>query len=415
MKCNKIVCVDHKPDPLKEKIFLGDYGKFLRVDKVSHPVAKNLKEFSEGNTWFAKEISYKKDIIGWQTLPDVPRRIFKLNITYQSLMDSGVASGFGIVMMQIITSSIWALTYQRISGEEAIHAESYSYALDTIFGDEAEKILDLVYEDPFIKSRLKGEVEGFEEVKRIIIDGGDTTSDEAKKAILRMLLRTLALESIKFPLSFLVTWLINDNYNSAIQGISRLLKLIAHDELNFHVPTGKNVLNILRKEKRQGFKHLFDNGWFDNEAKMIIEETVQTEIEWAEYLLSEGDIAGFNIDIAENFIKYRANETSNLIKVDEIYPNIKEDDTITFFNDNRDIDKQNVAGQEGENSSYQKGILMNNLDEGFTQEQLNLLIVKPRKIENGQLNEQQFKSLGFAENVSVIQKQTIENEKMEDK
>ena len=385
MSCKKVVCVDKKPDPAKEKIFLGEYGKFIRVDKVSHPIAKNLKEFSEGNVWFSKEINYSKDILGWQTLPENVKRMFKLNITYQSLMDSGVASGFGIVMMQILTSSIWGLVYQRISGEEAIHAESYSYALDTIFGDEAEKILDLVYEDEFIKSRLEGEVEGFEEVKRIIIDGGDWTSDEAKKSILIMLLRTIALESIKFPFSFLVTWSINENYGSPIQGISRLLKLIAHDELNFHVPVGKNVLNILRKEKNQGFKHLFDNGWFNKEATKIFKETVETEFGWKDYLLQEGEISGFNHEIAEHFIKYRTNVTCKLIKVDEIYENIISNDTIVWYDNTRDINKQNVAAQEGENSSYQKGVLVNDLEDSFTEEQLKLLTTVKRKIKHGRV------------------------------
>ena len=48
-----IVDVSSRPSGT-EKIFLGEFGNFIRVDSVSHQVAKNLKELSEGNVWFPK-------------------------------------------------------------------------------------------------------------------------------------------------------------------------------------------------------------------------------------------------------------------------------------------------------------------------------------------------------------------------
>lgn len=344
-------------------IFLGDFGRYIRVDHISHDVANRLKAQSEGNTWFTKELDFENDKTKFETIPEIAQNIFNKNISYQNAMDSGVTNGFGTVLAPIVTTSIWALLYQRIAGEEAIHAESYSYALNQVFGSNAGKILDLVYTDEKIKTRLQSEIDEFKEVRELVIN--QNRSDiEVRKAILTMLIRIYFLEGVKFPGSFFISWNINKVYENAIQGISRLLKLIAHDELTIHVPTGMNVMNILRREDKQGFKELFDSGWFDAEAKRIAEETVNSEIEWNKYLLSDGDIPGYNINIITNFLKYFANLRLKNIKVQEIYSmeEAKHNDTIDWFENYRDLNKQNTMLQEASNTSYIKGGLKNDLN-----------------------------------------------------
>lgn len=357
-----ILDLNRKPEN-NNIIFLGDFGRYIRIDHISHDVAANLKDQSEGNTWFTKELDFESDKTKFHTLPDNVKSKFMKNISYQNAMDSGVTNGFGTVVAPIVTTSIWALLYQRIAGEEAIHAESYSYALNQVFGSRATEILDLAYTDERIKNRLSSEVDEFAEVKELVINQG-REDDEAKKAILRMLLRLLFLEGVKFPGSFYITWNINKNYDNAIQGLARLLKLIAHDELTIHVPTGMNVMNILRREEGQGFKHLFDNGWFDQEAQKIAQETVEAEISWNEYLLEDGEIPGYNINIMTNFLKYFANLRLRHVKVNPIYPEseAQKSDIVEWFETYRDINKQNTMLQEASNTSYIKGQLKNDLD-----------------------------------------------------
>lgn len=360
--CNTILCLDKKPED-SNKIFFGEFGRYIRVDHVSHDVAMNLKDQSEGNTWFTKELDFESDKTKWQDIDPIAKDIFKYNISYQNAMDSGVTNGFGTVMVPIVTSSIWALLYQRIAGEEAIHAESYSYALNQIFGSQATEILDLVYTQEEIKARLADEVDEFDEVKKLVLGQG-LDNDEAKKAVLTMLLRVYFLEGVKFPGSFYITWNINRVYNNAIQGLARLLKLIAHDELTIHVPTGQNVLNILRREKDQGFSHLFENGWFEQQARKIAKETVESELGWNRFLLKNGSIPGYNIEIMDNFLKYYANMRLRNIKLEELYnkDEAKKNDTVEWFESYRDINKQNTMLQEASNTSYIKGGLKNDLN-----------------------------------------------------
>ena len=229
-----------------EKIFFGKFGNYIRIDNITHDIARKLKEASEANTWFTKEIDYKSDKTKFQDLPPDVKRAFKLNIAYQTLMDSGVTSGLSFVMSRVVTSSIWSLLYARIAIEEAIHAESYSYGLSEVFGYEAAETLDLVYNDNFVKRRMEKECMLFDNVSALCLsDDTSINIDDKKKALLSLLLGIYYLEGIKFPFSFLVTFIINNSYNDAITGFTKTIKLIAHDELSVHVVTGKNILNIL--------------------------------------------------------------------------------------------------------------------------------------------------------------------------
>lgn len=346
-----------------EKIFFGKFGNYIRIDNVTHDIARKLKEASEANTWFTKEIDYKSDKTKFQELPADAKRAFKLNIAYQTLMDSGVTSGISYVLHQVVTSSIWSLLYSRIAIEEAIHAESYSYGLSEVFGHNAAETLDLVYTDEFVKKRMENECELFDKVAEICIENTNKyTLEEKQIALLRLLLGIYFLEGVKFPFSFLVTFIINNSYNNAISGFTKTIKLIAHDELSVHVVTGRNVLNILSKEDEQGFKYLFDNGTFRSLATEIADTVVEQEILWAKYLFDEHDVAGINSQISENFIKYWANIRLKDIGIaDNPYSRSEKTDIIDWFNNYRNINKQNAALQETSNTSYQKGTLKNDL------------------------------------------------------
>ena len=356
----KIICVSRKPK-IGKKIFFGEYDHYIRVDYVSHEIAKRIKEHSEANTWFTKELNFKEDLVGIQKLDEKALRIFSYNIAYQNLMDSGVSNSFTNVLAPLVSQPIWQLLYMRIGYEESIHAESYSYALHQIFNDKAEEILDIVYRDKFIQQRLKNEVDTFEDVYKYVLLGKNK-DDKAKMLILEALLRTYFLEGVKFPFSFFTAWTINYVYDNAIQGISRMLKLIAYDELTTHIPTGYSIMNILRTEEEQEFKHLFENGWFDEMAIKIAKEVVEEEIKWANYLLKDGELTNYTKEITEHFIKYQAQDKLRKIKVKNIPWNEKKSDIIEWYDNYRDINRSNVALQEADNLSYQKANIKNDLD-----------------------------------------------------
>jgi len=355
MVCNKLICLDKKPEQ-SWKLFFGDNGNFLRVDRCDYPVFANLYEKTTSDFWTRKVVDFSKDRVGWENLYEVARRMFLLNNGYQSAMDSGVTSIFGY-FAEVCTNTELKGLYKYNDFIEVEHAMSYSYGLSQMFGAKAEEKIDIVYTDTVVKKRLDNEISYTDEfIKYIIHDRND--DDKAKELLLKEMIVTYMLEHIKFPFSFFVTWRINVGYNNAIQGFSQLLRLIGHDELTTHTVTHINVFKILKKEKRQGFQHIIKKleSWIYDYAKIVASQ----EMEWNEYLFNEGNVNSFTKEMGEHFIKYYVDKALTNLGLNPIF-NEKHSEIIGWYDRYRNINLQNAALQEISNVAYQKGITKNDL------------------------------------------------------
>jgi ribonucleoside-diphosphate reductase beta chain len=272
-------------------------------------------------------------------------------------MDSLVPNTFGF-LSDIATDTWLSYLYSRIATEEQIHSLSYSNGLFQVFGPKVTEMLDYIYEDEMVQRRTEKEIEAANRFIDLLIKQ-DRSDDEAKLALVELLLRTYFLEGVKFPFSFFVTWTINKAYGNAIQGFSQALKLIAWDEMTIHTTTGQNVLKILLTDEGQGFLHLREQ--ILDRAREIGEETVRLEMEWNRYLQRDGSIPGYNIEIGDHFIKYWTDYRLKKIGAEPIYEE-KKSDIIDWFNNYRNLNKTQVALQEADNTNYQKGTLRNDLD-----------------------------------------------------
>lgn len=355
-KICKALCLEKKPQEYN-KLFFGDYGNFSRIDYITYDIFKKLAENSESNVWFSQEIDYSKDKKGYGDLGEKEQRMFHLNILYQNLLDSLVPNTFGL-LSEISSDTYLSYLYSRINTEENIHAMTYSSGLMQVFGSKATEMLDWVYQDEVLKNRMNNDISAAQEFIELANTG--EVNDELKKALIRSLIRTYFLEGVRFPASFFVTWTINKNNGNCIQGFSQALKLILWDELTVHTTTGQNILKILLKDKDQGFWHL--RKYIQEQVVLIANEVFYSEVEWAEYLLQEGEIPGYNKKIAEHFIKYMIDLRMRNIGVSPVYDEPKSE-IIDWFNDYRNLNKTQIALQEADNTNYQKGALKNDLDD----------------------------------------------------
>jgi len=353
--CTKLICVEQKPQE-PWRLFFGDNGNFLRIDRCDYPVFQNLYEKAFSDFWTHKVVDFSKDAIGWETLDEKAKRMFLLNNGYQALMDSGVTSLFGY-FAEVCTNTELKVLYKYNDQNESIHAISYSYGLAQMFGNQAEYMIDIVYRDPVVQKRMKDEVEVSEEFLQYVIYQKNS-DHKAKVLLLKEMMATYFLEAIKFPFSFFVTWRINEGNNNAIQGFSQLLKLIAHDELTTHAVTHPNVFKILKKEKRQGFFEAIEEvkPWIVEYTQHVAEQ----EMEWCEYLFAEGDVNGFTKEMGMHFIRFYTDRALKKIDFDPIY-NEKSSDIIEWYERYRNINLQNAALQEVSNIAYQKGVTKDDL------------------------------------------------------
>ena len=316
-------------------------GLFLRTDKVIYPNIKQLYEAAFGKFWTVNMIDFSGDKLGFKTLPDVPSRMFKLNNGYQSIMDSGVVNLY-VDLAKCTTNIELSMAYLYIAQNESIHATSYSEGLIQMFGSKAEEVIDIVYTDPIIKTRLESEM-----------DYADKLDKTNMMSIFRVVVSTYLLEHTKFPFSFFVTFSINKAYGNAINGFSMLLKKIAEDEMDIHYPVNAEVIKIMIREG------IVDKDEAIEFITELAKEIESSEIKWNEYLLKDGPIPGYNKEIGEHFIKYQTSKALRDVGIKTYI--VESNDTIQWFNHYRNIANQVVSQQEMKSNQYQKGILKNDL------------------------------------------------------
>ncbi|MBO6022979.1 hypothetical protein J6P52_02735 [bacterium] len=72
---------------------------------------------------------------------------------------------------------------------------------------------------------------------------------------MKLLVHIFFLEGLKFYVSFLVTYIVNESTNDSIPGVAKIIKLINFDE-DMHVALVGGVINILSKNEDEGFAKL---------------------------------------------------------------------------------------------------------------------------------------------------------------
>ena len=335
-------------------LFFGDYGNIARLDIGGDPQFKKLAETDEANFWSLNLVSCSQD--RWHEMPENALSKFQKNLAYQTVMDSTVPDVFSH-LSEIATDPWLTYLYSRISTMEQIHAMSYSSGISQAFGAKAESFLDIIYTDDKIKSRVATELD----VSTRFVEAckqGFVESDDNKRLLLETLTKIFLLEGVKFPFSFFTSWTINKACGNTAQGFSQLLIKIAIDEMQVHTTTGANVIRKLRKSA--DFKHLFDSGWFDAMFTQSTKDVVASEIDWATYLLEDGELLGFNQLICEHFIQYWADRRLKELNLPPIY-NVVKNDIEDWFDDYRNVNSKHSALQEIDSVTYQKNTIVNDL------------------------------------------------------
>ena len=357
--CTKIVDTQNLVvDRSKEKIFFGEYSGFQRYDNPKYKFAVIQEEKQRNAFWNPNEISMVNDSQKFFELPQFAQDVMIRIWLFQTLMDSGQNSGLEGVIAELCTNPEFEAMFKSWGYFELIHSLSYSHLLRGIFSD-ASKIFDQIKDFPEIQKRIDKEIDLYSRVKNI---NSLESLDDKKKLILELLVSVFALEGIKFYVSFLVTYVINNAYNNKIQGATRIIKLINFDE-DIHTAMSNGTLNILKKEPTEGFKELMDSDWYKEMVINTFTEVYNDEIEWSKYLLNIGPIPTLTETVVSQFLKYYIDLRVTQLGLSKIY-NQEKTDVVQWFENYKDMNKDNAALQESDLAVYSIGIMKNDIPDG---------------------------------------------------
>jgi len=341
------------------KIFFGEHDGIQRYDRYKYPIAEKLVRSQQAATWFPREINFSRDRTGFNTaLTPSFQEIYSDNLLFQTMADSLANRFLDNILAEYITSPEWEAVIKWQAHFELVHSEAYSWNIREVFKDP-EAFFNDGFRNENIRKRLDIEIKSYSALKEKLRAG---TDDDKKLAILEVVARQYALENIRFFVSFLYTFKINEINDQVLQGSVNNIKLILNDEI-IHTVIFRNLLAILRDVEDEGFSHLFDLNT-DAMIRKCFEEVIESEVEWFLYLSAKQEILGFTEDEIRKFLEFYTYNALRLAKVEDLDGlESSQNEIVMFFESKKNLNNSKSLAQENNLLTYNIGILD---DGGYT-------------------------------------------------
>ena len=285
----------HGEDILDEKIYGGSPTGFVDFNRSKYQWDSNIYDLMNANTWFPSEVNTSTEKKNFNQLTDNEQSIYKMTFAQLSFNDSAqeeFLSDFRRLANNRLVKSVLSLQIMQ----EVNHSKSYAVLLDAC--GNSDEVFNLYKYDDALNTKNQKIADQFASY----IDGGSVD---------KMLLSAMAsvnLEGIYFLLGFSYIYLLGDK----VPGARDMIKFIARDELNTHLPLFANIFKTIQKENK------IQSSTIDIAYKMI-EDAVNIELEYGKYLLHRFPIMGTTEELMEQTVYNYANDRLKKIGLDPIF------------------------------------------------------------------------------------------------
>ncbi|ATS94058.1 putative ribonucleotide reductase beta subunit [Pectobacterium phage DU_PP_V] len=346
----------------EEKLFLGDELGVADYVNVKYQVLEDLALKQRSQMWYENEISLEKDKAQWPTLPEHIKDITRLNLGWQTIADSLITRAPETAISQLVSRPELEGLLIQWSYFENLHSRAYSNIIRNVLTDPSE-FIESVNKNEHAFARVANSIGILDELAEKGLywtfvrdnpkDYPDTELEEVE-AELRVLLCKVyfaiyALESIMFYASFACTFALAEQ--DILPGVAKSLQLIAKDEA-LHTVASREILNILKTQ-------VTPKEWAEAEAAApeIMASVLDTEINWAKFIFSEGrKIIGLNSTNLPEYLYFIAR--NSFAGVGIAWPDnlpVVEKNPILWINKWLDPSSQQVAPQEMQITNYKMG------------------------------------------------------------
>jgi len=281
---------------LDEKIFGGNPSGFVDFNRSKYKWDSNIYDLMNANTWFPSEVNTSTEKKNFEQLTDNEQAIYKMTFAQLSFNDSAqeeYLSDFRRLANNRLVKSVISLQIMQ----EVNHSKSYAVLLDAC--GNSDEVFNLYKHDDALNRKNQKIAQQFAKY----IDGGSVD---------KMLLSAMAsvnLEGIYFLLGFSYIYLLGDK----VPGARDMIKFIARDELNTHLPLFANIFKTIQKENK------IQTTTIDSVYTMI-NDAVDIELEYGNYLLEQYPIMGVTPELMQKTVHNYANDRLNKIGLDPIFP-----------------------------------------------------------------------------------------------
>ena len=280
---------------LDEKIYGGSPTGFVDFNRSRYRWDSNIYDLMNANTWFPSEVNTSTEKKHFEALTENEQAIYKLTFAQLSFNDSAqeeYLSDFRRLANNRLVKAVLSLQIMQ----EVNHSKSYAVLLDAC--GNSEEVFNLYKHDAALNKKNQQVAEQFAKY----IDGGSAD---------KMLLSAMAsinLEGIYFLLGFSYIYLLGDK----VPGARDMIKFIARDELNTHLPLFVNIFKTIQKENDIAASTI-------DATYAMIEDAVAIELAYGHYLLENFPIMGTTHELMEQTVYNYANDRLKKIGLEPIF------------------------------------------------------------------------------------------------
>lgn len=332
----------------KYPLFMGEQLGLFDTVNVAYPAIEKLYQQQLAQVWNEHEVDLTQDRMDMLRVPKETADLMVKTLSWQHLADSVAAKSIAALLIPFCTNSELEGMLTIQSFFEIIHSRTYSHIVKQTFVDP-NKMIEQTYNDVGVLLRSEAIVKAFDELESL---PKDAPTQRKKEVLLKVLVALFALEGIAFMSSFAVTFAITET--DVFQGIGALVAKIAADEA-LHTRMDATVLDVILKDP--GWKNTFEQS--KSELKVIVDAVVNQEMQYAEYLFSEGrNVIGLNAALLKEYTLYMAYPIYKFLGLNFDYQVIEEN-PLPYMAKYIDPSQMQSANQEIQNTAYNIGVIEN--------------------------------------------------------
>lgn len=239
-----------------------------------------------------------------------------------------------------------------------LHYRSYLFTIRKVFS-KPDDIFELVNSVKEIQGRSEVTFKVLEELKEAGAKytlGLVENDQQLFNIVFKGIFAFYILEKFNFMSSFATTFIIPEAFNGLMMNSSKQVQKIAQDEL-LHWQAGEYVILSLLKDDPRGaiaFEQCRE------ELESILEEALQAEYRWSEFILDGREVVGLNTDLLKEYVDWNMKETKRTLG---LYNGPKEEMPLAYIKSWLDLDSVQQANQEASGNNYLLNTVVNDLDE----------------------------------------------------
>lgn len=275
------------------------FDKRVAIKPFEYPEMMTYVDAINNSMWFHTKWNYHADIQDFKVrLNDVERNAIKNTLLAIAQIEVAVKTFWGKLYEHFPKPEFAALGY-TFAESEVRHERSYSHLLEKLgLNHDFEQLLT----NPVIQGRI-------DYLTKYLKNAG---SDNKQIYTLTLTLFSLFIENVSLFSQFVIIKSFNKK-KGVLKDIENVVQATQKEE-QLHALAGVEILNLVKKE----FPEWFDEDFY-RKIERACKKAYEAELNIIKWIFEQGELDFISINLLDEFIKNRFNESLVMIGCNEIF------------------------------------------------------------------------------------------------